>query len=624
MLQAALVLQRSWTSRQTELQMILQDWQRLSEELEAEEGLAAKCGEAKNKVLEDMKKALKDSEAAHRKADQAAQQLKDAETWGEETAQAEEDVRAARSCAREKDQLLTKQLGIVGPLVDDFPEVAMHPSMRNMGYSLPKELFKVWKGCIKLNSFDSHKLHGHGRHPVYKVEATGQVFAIKEYTIDTKSSASLRACAREAALLVRVTHDHIAEIKAVFTDGNKFYLQMPWYQQGTLLDWVEKEEPPPDSIRRALSQVLRALCHLHKLGVVHCDVKPENIFINEGGVAYLGDMDVSIDTNTRRSTVFQATVRRATKQQGGYTPDFAAPELLSDGGKGASEETDMYAFGVTMREVLLNENVMPTDNPIRQMAEQLAQRLTAVEPKQRPSAHQALRDDLFKPYMEDVPEERSGCCICRDQKPLEKGAICLHSHYTCALCLQHHVAAFLDTVDRSDETLRQHRDRGGNIPCPACLIDSSQEVMTYNDEQLLCIEDRRVKDRYEAAKSAAKEAVIWQQCQSEFEEKVRRVRAEFQAQFDEVLQGQQRELRLRAEEAEAATLADQLRREFPTARQCPRCERGPVVIDGCWTLATHHGDSNARGFVIDNRCPWCKEFTEDQRTWPRWDGRIHA
>lgn len=607
MLQAALVLQYAEMSRLFELQTIEKVWHDLSSELEVEKRLLQRSGDALQEVLKAMRRALDESEEAHEAAESASKKLERAKRREEPTEEAEQEVKEARRNAREKDQLLSKQLGAVGALIHDFPEVAEDSSMRRVGHSLPRELMKVWKGCMSLDSFDSHMVHGTHRHPVYRVEAGGESFALKEYTIDEET---LRVCTKEAALLVRLRHPNIAEITAVFTDAGKrkLYLQMPWYKEGTLKDWVDNRKPPPGSICRALSQVLGALSYIHNLGVVHCDVKPENIFIDEEGVAYLGDMDVSIDTATRRSTVHQATVHRTTQQRSvGYTPGFDAPELLRIG---ATVKTDMFAFGATVREVL----------PDDELALQLVERLKAEDPEQRPTTKEALRDAFFAQFVKDVPQERSDCCLCFERKPLEKGATCNQSHYTCAECLSQHVAAYLDTVSESTVRLEQHRGRGGRIACPACL-DPSQEASVYTDEQLRCVEGS-VFARYTAAKDEAAEHRHWVQFNDRLQEEVRRVRAEFQEQLDRVRQGQQQTLRLKAEEE---ALAEVLRRNFPNARQCPLCHLGPVDHMACDNLAYHHGEVMRGARVpVNNSCqrPGCGFRAQHISQWAAWNGQM--
>ena len=73
--------------------------------------------------------------------------------------------------------------------------------------------------------------------------------------------------------------------------------------------------------------------------------------------------------------------------------------------------------------------------------------------------------------------------------------------------------------------------------------------------------------------------------------------------------------------ADEALTCELLKASFAgRARQCARCFLGPVDLDGCANLASHHGESDGRGRV-DNSCPRCGWFADSWEMWPVWDGR---
>merc|ERR1712196_347815 len=69
-------------------------------------------------------------------------------------------------------------------------------------------------------------------------------------------------------------------------------------------------------------------------------------------------------------------------------------------------------------------------------------------------------------------------------------------------------------------------------------------------------------------------------------------------------------------------LAEQLKRQFPDARQCKSCGHGPILHFACSNLATHHGERNNRGGSINNACVKCGWFAKDIRAWPKWNGKL--
>ena len=78
---------------------------------------------------------------------------------------------------------------------------------------------------------------------------------------------------------------------------------------------------------------------MHANGVVHSDVKPDNVLIDASGRPRLGDFDVSKDATVRRTHVFAST-------RAAGTFGYLAPEVISGGG--ATEASDVYSLGRTI------------------------------------------------------------------------------------------------------------------------------------------------------------------------------------------------------------------------------------------------------------------------------------
>lgn len=86
---------------------------------------------------------------------------------------------------------------------------------------------------------------------------------------------------------------------------------------------------------------------LHSIGIVHCDVKPDNIFISDDGTAYVGDFDVSKDLR-QRSTMAH-TLGKTVRE--GYTIDYAAPEIVKLK-QCSTTASDVYSYGVMLEELM--------------------------------------------------------------------------------------------------------------------------------------------------------------------------------------------------------------------------------------------------------------------------------
>ena len=93
----------------------------------------------------------------------------------------------------------------------------------------------------------------------------------------------------------------------------------------------------------------QGLEHLHAHQMIHCDLKPSNLFVGGDGQVVIGDFDVSKDLSTRQ----QDTVTLGTTRVHG-TRGYFAPEVVLKG-QLPSSKSDMYAFGLILMEVFFPE-----------------------------------------------------------------------------------------------------------------------------------------------------------------------------------------------------------------------------------------------------------------------------
>ena len=129
-------------------------------------------------------------------------------------------------------------------------------------------------------------------------------------------------------------------------------LIMPYMAGGSLKQRLKQHSnglPWPDAVRIA-SQVLEGLSTLHRLDIVHRDVKPSNILFDEKGDTYLADFGVA--------QVPGGTVGRTTMLARAHPgdPAYAAPEQMRDDGGYLTPAADLYALGVTLFEMLTGRN----------------------------------------------------------------------------------------------------------------------------------------------------------------------------------------------------------------------------------------------------------------------------
>ena len=148
---------------------------------------------------------------------------------------------------------------------------------------------------------------------------------------------------REAEAASRLVHPFICPVLDFGHSGETVYIVMPYLSGGSLADRVQRERNvPPQATASAAAQVAVALDHAHDRGVVHRDVKPDNILFDEGGNAFITDFGIA----TAR---FHGRLTATGRAMG--TPHYMSPEQAM--GKLVDGRSDIYALGVVMYEALV-------------------------------------------------------------------------------------------------------------------------------------------------------------------------------------------------------------------------------------------------------------------------------
>lgn len=195
-----------------------------------------------------------------------------------------------------------------------------------------------------VEGFEMLELIGSGGYSrVYRARQTGfdRTVAVKVLNIELESDSQQRAFERECrAMGVLSEHPNIVTVlTATSTNGieRKPCIVMELYAGGTLGDWVVANGPlDPQRLLAIGVQVCGALETAHSRGVVHRDLKPQNLFLSEYGQPALGDFGISS---------FEGD-RTVTGGGGALTIHYAAPEVLE--GESATAVSDVYSLAATL------------------------------------------------------------------------------------------------------------------------------------------------------------------------------------------------------------------------------------------------------------------------------------
>jgi serine/threonine protein kinase/WD40 repeat protein len=158
----------------------------------------------------------------------------------------------------------------------------------------------------------------------------------------------------EARIIARLEHRAILPVYDFGTQGERAYIVMRIAEGGTLAGRLEAEGPlPVREVIRVVKQLASGLDYAHKAGVVHRDLKPQNILIDAQGDVYLSDFGIA--------KVMETTARLTGSELLG-TPMYMAPEQ----GQGASIDyhADIYALGAVIYEMLTGQVPYTGDTPL--------------------------------------------------------------------------------------------------------------------------------------------------------------------------------------------------------------------------------------------------------------------
>ena len=217
---------------------------------------------------------------------------------------------------------------------------------------------------------------GHGGFAVvyqaYQERLDRQV-ALKVLSVDRVDQRTMRRFQRELQLTSRLTgHPNVVTVfDTGMTRSGKPYIAMDLFQDGSLRHRLTREGPfPVADVLRIGVKMAGALAAVHAAGVLHGDVKPQNILISRYGEPALADFGIArVVDSAEVSAMGQA-----------FTPLHAAPEILN--GRPQSVVSDVYSLGSTLYQLLAGRPAFhnPEDPSIGQLGPHARRTIVDVDP----------------------------------------------------------------------------------------------------------------------------------------------------------------------------------------------------------------------------------------------------
>lgn len=195
----------------------------------------------------------------------------------------------------------------------------------------------------------------------------------------------------EARTMARLHHPNVVTVHDFGQEGDRCFIVMEWLSGGSVAGLLKRSGalPPADAIRLLLP-VLSALGAAHSAGVVHRDVKPDNILLSSEGLPKLSDFGIAHVAQLDRS------LTRTGMAMGTWA--FMAPEQRTDA-KRSDHRADIYAAGATLFQLVTGREPLDlyATNAHAQLfagvdvrLAELIKRTTAYAPEDRPSSTQEM------------------------------------------------------------------------------------------------------------------------------------------------------------------------------------------------------------------------------------------
>lgn len=173
----------------------------------------------------------------------------------------------------------------------------------------------------------------------------------------------------EARTIAKLQHPHILPLYDYGVEDDILYLVMAYIEGGSLSNRIDRGQLNVKEVDTLLRQIAPALDYAHRQGVIHRDIKPDNILLDKEGHPLLADFGIAkMSTGGSKLTVTGGLVG---------TPAYMAPEQAS-GETDISASADIYSLGIVVYEMLTGKQPFTAETPMQVVLKHMTEPIPSI------------------------------------------------------------------------------------------------------------------------------------------------------------------------------------------------------------------------------------------------------
>ena len=195
----------------------------------------------------------------------------------------------------------------------------------------------------------------------------------------------IRRFKREALSVSNLSHPNIVEVYDVGEEDGNYYIVMEYIEGKTLKQLLQKRGALTlNEVIDIMTQLTDGLAHAHEAYIIHRDIKPQNIMIEDNGLVKITDFGIAMALNSTQLTQTNSVMGSV---------HYLPPEQAN--GKGSTVKSDIYSLGILMYELLTGSVPFKGDTAVEIALKHMKEKIPSIR-KQKPTRPQSVENIVLK------------------------------------------------------------------------------------------------------------------------------------------------------------------------------------------------------------------------------------